>query len=162
MTGKRNNLLLLEEHYAHLEEGRAGEARVFRKEGRELFRLEDSGTLRLPAGTEACDDLLRSFPYRVDRGPEGPTIPLRDVREMDRVYALIESTETRLREASDAGAVYSVPRRRLRLPSSRFLKGILLFSAVLLLASFLILSYALSRESVVSDRALSVERLLGR
>jgi len=162
MTKEKENRLLLEERFSHLEKKRSGKARAYYRDGREIFRVEDSGRLRLPPRSAGTGDLLRSFPYRVDEKPDGPSIPLDEVREMDRVYALIESAEAVLREENEAGITYRAPKRRLRLPSSRFLKGILLFSALLLFASFLILSYALSRESIVSDRELSIERLLGR
>jgi len=162
MTKEKENRVLLEERFSHLEKKRAGNAHAYYREGRELFRVEDSGKLRLPPRTAGAGDLLRSFPYRVDQEPDGPSIPLNEVKEMDRVYALIESVEAIAREERDAGTTYRAPKRRLHLPSSRFLKGILFFSAILLIASFLILSYALSRESIVSDRELSIERLLGR
>ncbi|MBN1826334.1 MAG: hypothetical protein JW958_08715 [Candidatus Eisenbacteria bacterium] len=162
MAGKMENLLLLEARFSHLEKREAGRSRSFRRDGRELFRVEDSERVRLPLRGGDGKELLGGFPYRVETEADGLVVSLAEVKEMDRVYALIESVAARVREESDAGVAFRAPKRRLRFPSSRFLKAVLFLSALLLVASFLILSYALSREAILSDRELSVETLLNR
>ncbi len=173
MRSQSETLANLENQFPHLTVRKEGMDRSFRSPaGREVFRLEEGGKIRLPVPRQLLEDLFDGLPFPVDSIGTESVIRIAEVPEQDLIFNLIEAIveqggdESSIIESTGPKAAIlpgsEAARKKSGFPSWKIITRVLITGLAILTAAFLVLSWTLAQRGVDQDRQRSIETLLRR